>query len=205
MAASSTSDVSRTASNASQPSDGDTILVVQPRWVNLILNGIKKLHICQHNLARQQYWIGCADQVVGKGIVVGTELIESNERWRELLPEHCWDRNTLPYTRTYALSLHNVKRIRPLPYMIPEQIDGAPVYVHGSNRAVKTVDIDSAECADDELSDDASCSIYSVSSDDTSDSIVSEYGYCSDFDVEQRRQIDIVEDDWARFDVQGAW
>lgn len=90
--------------------EGDVIMILKRKWLDLILAGVKTLEVrCMRHRDRV-YFLGCEGKVHGRMRVKGAELVADEARWAALRPQHCVP-GRRPYARTWALSIVEVKRL----------------------------------------------------------------------------------------------
>ena len=95
------------------PMDGDSIMVLQKKWLDLILAGQKVLEIRNSNKTPGVVFLGHRGLIYGVAVLMPAEEIISISRFRDLAPCHRCDSDELPHQRTWALPLKDVRRISP--------------------------------------------------------------------------------------------
>jgi hypothetical protein len=111
----------------SQPSLGDSIMVLKEQWLELILSKRKVLEIRSANRVPGVYFLGCkhlidgvaTHLIHGVATTLPAERIPSFARFAALLPLHQYEQlESMPYRNTWALPLRDVRRIHPpIPYV----------------------------------------------------------------------------------------
>jgi len=127
----------RTADKQAEPNPGitalpkekDGILILRNPWLGLILSGIKTLEIRGMRLKPRTMWLGSKGLIFGQARIQSVCEIKTDEMWRQLYPQHRWDRDSRPYRRTFALQLTDVRRLsRPQRYTHPSGAIGIVKY-----------------------------------------------------------------------------
>ena len=122
-----------------KPAEGDRILVLQEKYLCLVLAGSKTLEIRNMRLKPQRFWLGNKGLVYGEASIVGGVEVRSDTEWQWLRTQHHWQCEKRPYKQTFAMRLSNVKRCRqPWRYTQPRGAIGIVRY-----RAVCDQHIDS--------------------------------------------------------------
>ena len=99
------------------PHLGAPILVLQERWLENILMGVKTLEIRCQPLKPKWRYLGFRQLVWGRARFGEPLLIESDEDWVNLRDQHLQDRPDRPYKKTYALPVLEVQCLGPVPYL----------------------------------------------------------------------------------------
>ena len=85
---------------------GDPILVLNRRWFDLMLQGVKTLEIRHHRLSPGKRLVG-EKGVIWGCVVLGKDPFQvmSDSQWNDLRPRHRWDstQTTLPFKKTWAM------------------------------------------------------------------------------------------------------
>ena len=63
------------------PQPGDSILMLRPRWLNLIVSGEKTLEVRRRNLSSGPSWLGCRGMIHGHCFLESALLIIAAEAW----------------------------------------------------------------------------------------------------------------------------
>ena len=116
---------------ASQPLD--RILQLKRQWLDLILDGAKTLEL-RHQPLSGTCFLGCDKVIYGVATFTVQEEIKTMDRYRELLPRHRCDRDTLKYNHTWAMEVANVHRIPEVPYHATKGAIGIVKYVPVNDR-----------------------------------------------------------------------
>ena len=100
---------------------GDSILVLNRHWFDLMLQGLKTLEIRSCRLQPGTRLVG-EQGVVWGSVVIGDNPFQvmSDAEWNALRPRHQWpaDKTTLPYKKTWAMEVANIKEFTsPLRYL----------------------------------------------------------------------------------------
>ena len=93
-----------------KPAEGDRILVLQEKYLCLVLAGSKSLEIRSMRLKPRRVWLGNKGLVYGEASIVGAVEVCSDAEWQWLWPQHHWRCEKRPYKQTFAMRLSNVKR-----------------------------------------------------------------------------------------------
>lgn len=115
------------------PRMGESVLVLKAEYLELILAGRKTLEIRDRRLASKTYWLATEGAVLGSADLRLEEHIANVARWQALMAEHHWNIDFLPYKKTYAFRIENVRRLEdPVLYFHPHGAVGLcrfrPVY-----------------------------------------------------------------------------
>jgi hypothetical protein len=114
---------------APAPEVGDRILVLKPKWLELILSGAKTLEIRGSRLQPGPAWLGTGGRIHGGAIIGAAVPITTAEQWRALLPEHGVETAEPMYKNTWGLPLAAVRRLRePVAYLHPRGAIGVVTY-----------------------------------------------------------------------------
>ena len=95
------------------PAAGDSVLVFQAAYLDLLLSKEKSLEVRPYKLQSKYYFLGCRGRVLGVALFGQPELVADAERWRFLAPEHHVSTADPMYKRTWV---HRVMRIAPAPH-----------------------------------------------------------------------------------------
>ena len=112
----------------SAPQPLDNIIVLDKKWLDLILSGSKTLEI-RYQPWQGVFYLGCGCIIYGRAKLTPEEEITTMERYKELLPQHHYSRESLPHKHTWALRVSNVERIPATPYHHSKGAQGRLKYV----------------------------------------------------------------------------
>ena len=99
------------------PKPGDSIFVLLQPFLDMILDGRKTLEIrsALHGkcMGAKHRFVGMGGFVYGGADFAAGFVVETDEEWRALLPQHHWNTASLPYARTCAYAISMPQRIDP--------------------------------------------------------------------------------------------
>ena len=95
-----------------KPKPGDKILIFKEPWLSMILGGRKKMDIRGAALAAGRYYLGFKKKIFGVMLTGTPQHISSSHEYQRLRKKHLV-RGALPYKRTFALPILQVKVIKP--------------------------------------------------------------------------------------------
>ncbi|CAE7356429.1 unnamed protein product [Symbiodinium sp. CCMP2592] len=113
------------------PADGDRIMILKAKWLSMILNGQKTIEIRGQPARAGLIWFGHNQLLHGRAYITHTEKL-SVTTFRQMQHQHGLSTHVLPYQRTHALHMADIKRMRsPQPFFHPR---GAVGWVRYRNR-----------------------------------------------------------------------
>jgi len=98
------------------PQKDDKILIFKEKWLTLILDGKKTLEIRGRRFKEGSYWMGHKSFIYGRMELGTPTLIRDIIEWDELRDKHCVETDTLPYRKTWAFKISNVKKVGPFKF-----------------------------------------------------------------------------------------
>ena len=101
------------------PVDGDRVLVLRWKWLQLILDCEKSMEIRSMPLRAGFYFLGCKGKVYGSCTIGDAVRIDTRRIWQQMSNRHRVSGRELPYKRTFGLPLSNVRHMRPMRYHHP--------------------------------------------------------------------------------------
>jgi hypothetical protein len=113
--------------NERLPFEGDSVLIVQKQWLQLILRHVKSIEVRSWATAKREIFfmksltgLGKQEkkqprQIIGFARISHIELLDE-EKWEFLRSEHRVS-GTIPYSKTYAWHLQDVVSIIPVPFV----------------------------------------------------------------------------------------
>ena len=107
----------------STPSLDAPILVIKPKWLNLILNGVKTLEVrssaCRKNIGTTVFFSPSGSgQITGCATFDGSTHVEDDATWTSLRPHHCVQ-GERPYRQTHVWRFCDAVPIVPsVPYAV---------------------------------------------------------------------------------------
>ena len=111
------------------PRDGDRILVLKRRWLDLILSGEKTLEIRSKNMKGGTYFLGCGGEIFARVYLDQAFPIKTEVQWNSLREAHCVPYDALPYKKTFGMRLLRLVRMQsPIAYVHPRGAVGIVKY-----------------------------------------------------------------------------
>ena len=113
------------------PANGDRIMILTARWLSMILDGQKTVEIRGQPVRPGIVWFGHKQLLHGSAYITHSEKL-SLTSFRQMQHQHGQSTHVLPYKRTHALHMADIKRLRnPQPFFHPR---GAIGWVKYRNR-----------------------------------------------------------------------
>ena len=111
---------------------GDPILLLNRRWFDLMLQGVKTLEIWHHRLSPGKRLVG-EKGVIWGCVVLGKDPFQvmSDSQWNDLRPRHRWDstQTTLPFKKTLAMEVTDLQEFTStLRYLRIQGSQGTAIY-----------------------------------------------------------------------------
>ena len=105
------------------PEAGETFLLMQPRWWDLLLSCEKTLEIRPSKLRPGRWFVGHKGEIMGYMVVGDAWTIDTDEQWSAHREQHCVGLEERPYTgsrqKCWAHRVTSAVRLqRPVPYRI---------------------------------------------------------------------------------------
>ncbi len=103
------------AEEQGMPANGDRIMILKKQWLDMILSGCKTIELRGQTAKSGPVWLGNEQKLHGRARIQRSQRL-TYPQLVELQQQHRVPPTTLPYPKTYALYLENV---RPLKHRIP--------------------------------------------------------------------------------------
>ena len=111
------------------PVDGDRILILKDRWLDLILSGQKTMEVRGQRVQPGRYWLGSRGLIRGVAVLDPAAHIKTEDEWASLRPQHCVFGRKLPYKKTWGMPISSRRSLEnPLPYIHPRGAIGIVIY-----------------------------------------------------------------------------
>ena len=109
--------------------DGDRILVLKRKWLDLIIEGRKVIEVRGMRLRAGAYLIGCKGKAFARIRFGQAYEIKTDAHWKRLAKRHLVATPCRPYKHTWAIPVENVEALsQPIPYHHPRGAVGIVVY-----------------------------------------------------------------------------
>ena len=92
------------------PQAGETIMILEKHWLDMILSGQKTLELRHQSKKPGLVWLACQKTIYGSAFVSQSEQLDF-KRFRDLVVFHCYQSNELPYKCTWGLWLRDVQAL----------------------------------------------------------------------------------------------
>ena len=103
-----------------QPMPEDPILVLEMKWLQLIVAMQKTIELRGVHMVEQPYWLASGGHIYARAEITSVHHIKTQADWDVLRPEHCMERATPPFPKTYGHRLENVEVLpQSVPYFHP--------------------------------------------------------------------------------------
>ena len=110
------------------PEAGETFLLMQPRWWDLLLSCEKKLEIRPSKLRPGRWFVGHKGEIMGYVIISDAWTIDTDEQWSAHREQHCVGLEERPYAGTRQKCWANrVTRAVRLQCPVPYRMKRGPV------------------------------------------------------------------------------
>ena len=95
------------------PRNGDRILVLKQKWLELVLAGDKTMEVRCKRLRAGVAYFGWKGAIYASATLGDAVEIQDTQQWDNLRHQHRTPGQVLPYKRTFGLPLHNLERFNP--------------------------------------------------------------------------------------------
>ena len=95
------------------PRNGDRILVLNQKWLGLVLAGHKTMEVRGKRLRAGAAYFGWKGTIYASATLGDAIEICDAQQWDNLRNQHRVPEQVLPYKRTFGLPIHNIERLNP--------------------------------------------------------------------------------------------
>ena len=111
------------------PRNGDRIIVLKQKWLELVLAGDKTMEVRCKRLRAGAAYFGWKGTIYASATLGEAVEICDIQQWDNMRSQHCVPGSVLPYKRTFGLPIHNIERLdKPLSYRHPKGAVGIVKY-----------------------------------------------------------------------------